>query len=151
LAQHHFLTAAGVAPAVGPRGVWTPGLAARSPHEWLDSAPQLTTQPVKGISRQLQVLSRTHFETPSQTGNSRSDWGFHLLSLPFLPECPGPRIREPGMGQRAGPCGVLYRGPQGLEGGQDEVKAEDELLCRVVSGSDERRGGLVEVGELVRR
>ena len=40
---------------------------------------------------------------------------------------------------------------QGIEGGEHELEAERELIRRVVVGGDERRGGLVEVGELVRR
>lgn len=54
-------------------------------------------------------------------------------------------------GPRDGPQASLCGGSQGFEGGQDEIEAEDELLRRAVAGSDERRGGLVEVGELVRR
>lgn len=48
-------------------------------------------------------------------------------------------------------AGWLCVGSQGIECGEHELEAERELIRRVVVGGDERRGGLVEVGELVRR
>ena len=41
-------------------------------------------------------------------------------------------------------------GSQRFESGEDEVEPEHELLRRVIAGREERRGGLVEVRELLR-
>jgi len=51
----------------------------------------------------------------------------------------------------AGSCllTLLRRGCQRLEGSEDQVESERELVAGVVSGGEERCGGFVQVGVLV--